>query len=149
MDWKFFVGLSCSIAAWCWSVFVWAKSQSQQRAQDDYNRKEKLYRELLVSVSAFYKGGTAVTAASFLEQVRLAWLYAPDEVVSKLYAFLSTQKAELPQVERDLGGQQTLAALVAAIRSDLFATVKRKSYLTAAEFQHLTAIDPPPPSIGR
>ncbi len=92
MDWQFFVGVVGGIGAWCWSVFVWLKSQSQQRAQDEYNRKEKLYRELLTSLSAFYKGGKPADATQFVEQTRLAWLYAPDGVVNNLYAFLNTQQ---------------------------------------------------------
>ena len=59
MDWQYFVGVVGGIGAWCWSVFVWLKSQSQQQAQDEYNRKEKLYRDLLTSLSAFYKGGNS------------------------------------------------------------------------------------------
>jgi hypothetical protein len=146
MDWKFFVGLAGSIAAFCWSVFIWAKAQSQQRAQEDYSRKEKLYRELLISLSAFYKGGTAAGAIPFLDHVRLAWLYAPDDVVDKLYAFLDTQRSEVPEVHRNAEGQRTMAVLVAAIREDLFKTVKKESRLTASDFKHLTMTNPPPAS---
>jgi len=148
MDWKFFVGLVGSVSAFCWSVFVWAKSQSQQRAQEEFTRKEKLYRELLVSVSAFYKGNTAVSSKAFLEQVRLAWLYAPDDVIAKLYRFTSTQKADLAATTQDLEGARMLAELVAAIRLDLFRTIKKQSRLTAADFQHLSALDPPRPPTG-
>ena len=136
MDWQFLVGVSGGIGAWCWTAFVWFKSQSQQRAQDEYNRKEKLYRELLTSLSAFYTGGTTAGAAQFLEQTRLAWLYAPDDVIHNLYAFLNTQKPDAPKPQKDAEGKRTMADLVAAIRTDLFDTVKKTTQLSASDFQH-------------
>lgn len=48
MDWKWFITAISGILAGLSSVFVWFKSQKQQRAQDEYTHKEKLYRELLV-----------------------------------------------------------------------------------------------------
>ena len=137
MDWQFLVGVSGGIGAWCWTAFVWLKSQSQQRVQDEYNREEKLYRELLTSLSAFYAGGTSAGAAQFLEQTRLAWLYAPDDVINNLYAFLNTQKPDVPKPQKDLEGRRTMASLVAAIRADLFDTVKKTTQLSASDFQHI------------
>ena len=136
MDWQFLAGVFGGILAWCWSVFVWFRSQSQQRAQVEYDRKEKLYRELLTDLSAFYKGGTA-DATPFLEQTRLAWLYAPDDVINNLYAFLNTQKPDVPKARKDSEGRRTMAKLVAAIRTDLFDTVKKTTQLSASDFQHL------------
>ncbi len=138
MDWQFFVGVVGGIGAWCWSVFVWLNSQSQQRAQDEYNRKEKLYRELLTSLSAFYKGGKPADATQFVETTRLAWLYAPDDVVNNLYAFLNTQKGDVPPQQKDSEGRRTGAQLVVTIRKDLFDTVKKTTQLSASDFQHLT-----------
>ena len=137
MDWQFLVGVSGGIGAWCWSAFVWLRSQSQQRAQDEYNRKEKLYRELLTSLPAFYKGGTPADATQFVEQTRLAWLYAPDDVINNLYAFLNTQKPDVPKPRKDSEGRRTMANLVSAIRTDLFDTVKKTTQLSASDFQHL------------
>ena len=95
---------------------------------------EKLYRELLTSLSAFYAGGTSAGAAQFLEQTRLAWLYAPDDVINNLYAFLNTQKPDVPKPQKDLEGRRTMASLVAAIRADLFDTVKKTTQLSAIRF---------------
>ena len=138
MDWQFLAGVFGGILAWCWSVFAWFRSQSQQRAQDEYNRKEKLYRDLLTSLSAFYKGGKPADVTQFVEQTRLAWLYAPDDVVNNLYAFLNTQKGDVPPEQKHLEGRRTMAQLVAAIRKDLFDTVKKTTQLSASDFQHLT-----------
>jgi hypothetical protein len=137
MDWKFFLGVIGAVGAWLWSVYTWRKNQDVQRAQNEYQRKEQLYREMLKSMIVFYKGANPmVGTGSFLEQYRLAWLYAPDEVIRAIEAFLGTQKSEIPADQKSQLGQKALAVLVASKRSDLFATAKLPTTLTAADFGH-------------
>jgi len=131
-----------------WSVFTWYRSQTAQRNQSEYNRKEGLYRDLLRTVTVFYKGGPSTGVAPFLEQYRLSWLYAPDDVVSILNSLAESSKidpAEARMTEeqrqlrrdgRDKAGTQSIALLVAAIRRDLFETAGKKTELTANEFGH-------------
>jgi len=148
VDWKYLVGILGASAAWMWSVFTWYRSQVAQRTQSEYNRKEVLYRELIRTLTAFYKGGPQTGVAPFLEQYRLSWLYAPDDVVSILNSLaqsLSIDPAELHMTEeqkqqvrdeRDKRGAQSIALLVAAIRKDLFKTAGKNTGLTATEFGH-------------
>lgn len=108
-----------------------------QRTQNDYQRKEQLYRELLKSMAIFYKGaGQSPGAGSFLEQYRLAWLYAPDDVIRAIEGFLVTQKPDIPADQKDRLGQKALAELVSSVRKDLFVTAKLPTTLTAADFGH-------------
>ena len=137
MDWKFLLGLIGPIGAFLWSVYTWRTNQDAQRAQNEYQRKEQLYRELLRSVTVFYKGTSPPQdTGPFLEQYRLSWLYAPDDVVRALETFLRTQKQETPATQRDEMGQKALSELVAAIRNDLFGTVRIRTKLSASDFGH-------------
>lgn len=94
VDWKYLVGVLGALAAWIWSVYTWHKAQEAQRDQNEYSRKEGLYRELMRTLSAFYKGGPATGTAPFLEQYRLSWLYAPDDVIQVLKDFVESQKVD-------------------------------------------------------
>ena len=122
--------------------------QTAQRNQSEYNRKEGLYRDLLRTLTVFYKGGPSTGVAPFLEQYRLSWLYAPDDVVSILNSLAESSKIDpaegrmteeqrqLRRDGRDKAGTQSIALLVAAIRRDLFETAGKKTELTANEFGH-------------
>jgi hypothetical protein len=137
MDWKFLLGVIGAVGAWAWSVYTWRRNQDAQRAQNEYQRKEQLYREMLKSMAVFYKGVTQSAGASqFIEQYRLAWLYAPDEAIRAIDAFLATQKPDVPADQKDKLGQRALAELALSARNDLFATAKLRTTLTAADFGH-------------
>ena len=137
MDWKFFIGVIGAVGAWLWSVYTWRKNQDVQRAQNEYQRKEQLYRELLKCMVVFYKrDGQSAGAGSFLEQYRLAWLYAPDEVIRAIEAFLITQKPDIPADQKSELGQRALAELVSSVRKDLFATAKLPTMLSSMDFGH-------------
>jgi hypothetical protein len=149
VDWKYIVGILGALAAWIWSVFTWFRSQAAQRAQSEFNRKEGLYRELLRTVTVFYKGGPTTGVAPFLDQYRLAWLYAPDDVVKILTSLAESLKIDLEaeiqmtqeqqrqrHEDRNKGGAQAIALLVAAIRKDLFETAGKKTALAASDFGH-------------
>lgn len=137
------------------AVIAWLANQWRQRAREDYLRKERLYRDLLDAVQGFYQnpGGSVLFSAAFtltglqtsgkqkfLDQVRLAWLYSPDEVILSAYAFLDTvhtdrqPPATAPEKELALGN------VVAAIRRDLFRPrfyFFQRTKLTGAEYRHL------------
>lgn len=149
MDWKYLLGIVGALVAWMWSVYTWHRAQAPQRAQSEYNRKEALYRELLRTMTVFYKGGPGITGmAAFTEQYRLSWLYAPDEVIRILNtltesltidpaeATMNAEQTKQKKEDRDKSGAKQIALLVAAIRSDLFATSGRETELTDLEVRH-------------
>jgi hypothetical protein len=144
MDWKFLLGAVGAIGAWLWSVSTWSESQKLQRAQTEYLRKEQLYRELLKSMVGFYDRQAQPTGAtgvsSFLELSRLAWMYAPDDVVRAIEEFLKTQMGSEPSAPASpkvREGELALAKVVLALRSDLLATAKRPvTQLLPGDFGH-------------
>jgi hypothetical protein len=148
VDWKYVLSIFGASAVWICSVYTWYRSQAAERKQREYNRKEGLYRELLRTLIVFYKGGPETGAGPFLEQYRLAWLYAPDNVIrilSRLAEVLKVNSSErymspdqLLQIaqSRDVGGGQILSELVAAIRKDLLESAGKRTKLAAVDFGH-------------
>jgi hypothetical protein len=99
-------------------------------------------------MTVFYKGGQQTGVGSFTEQYRLAWLYAPDDVmrilnsltesltVDPTEASMSPQERQQRAENRDRSGAKNLASLVATIRSDLFETAGKKTELTNSDVRH-------------
>lgn len=83
-----------------------------------------------------------------MEQYRLAWLYAPDNVIrilSRLAEALKVNSSEqcmsadqLLQIRqsREVEGRQILSELVAAIRQDLLESAGKQTKLAAVDFGH-------------
>jgi hypothetical protein len=72
----------------------------------------------------------------FLDELRQCWLYCPDEVIHKGYAFLKTVHTD--QVQSDEVKQKALGDFVAAIRRDLLSPiVVRSTTLTGVDFLHM------------
>ncbi len=81
--WKFALPLLGAVIAWF--INEWRK-----RLADQYQRKEANYRELVRSLRGFYvgaEGGAQNMKAEFLNQLNISWLYCPDEVIQKGYAY--------------------------------------------------------------
>lgn len=129
---KFFLPLAAGVVAW----FV---NEQRRRSWEEYQRKEERYRLLLESLGGFYVASQdRPLKQAFLEQVKLCWLYCPDEVIQKAYAFLSTVHtgASRSDAEKELA----VGALIVAIRRDLLSRkVVKRSQLKASDFKHLVA----------
>lgn len=129
--WKFATPLLGAVVAW----FV---NEWQKRLSDQHLKKEESYRQLLESLKGFYVGATdaAELRAEFLNQMNIAWLYCPDEVIKKGYAFLDTVHTDKAHTDKEK--EEAMGAFVAAIRQDLLARkLIRESSLSASEFKHL------------
>jgi len=147
-NWKYFISLVGGSLVWVWSVYAWSRSQAAERRQREYNRKEGLYRELLRTLNVFYKGGPQSGPGSFLEQYRLAWLYAPDNVIgilnrlAEILTIDSSEQCLSPDQQhqfrqrRDVDGAKVLSELVVAIRQDLLKSAGIRSKLAANDFGH-------------
>ncbi len=129
--WKFALPLSGAVVAWF-------ANEWRKRIADQYQHKEANYKELLLSLRGFYVGASNAETlrGEFLNQLNISWLYCPDEVIKKGYAFLDTvhSQKESPNEERE----QAMGDFVAAIRDDLLSRKLVKStLLTAHDFKHL------------
>lgn len=131
--WKFAIPLLGAIVAWF-------TNEWRKRVTDQYLRKEANYKELLKSLRGFYIGAANAQElkAEFLNQLNVAWLYCPDDVIQKGYAFLDTVHAK--QIHTDEKKEAAMGAFVAAIRRDILSRkLVKKTMLEAVDFKHLKA----------
>ncbi len=127
---KFFIPFAGAVIAW----FV---NEKRKRAWDEYQRKEPRYQELLRTVKGFYIAAHSEEKKSeFVEQLKLCWLYCPDEVIKKAYAFLDAVNSASQKTLEEK--QLSLGDFVVAIRKDLLSRkITRKTKLTSQDYQHL------------
>ena len=91
--WKFVVPLMGAVVAWF--LNEWRK-----RIWEQYQRKEDQYKILIRCLQGFYVGtANQQMKAKFLQQLNICWLYCPDEVIKKAYAFLDTVHAGKNQTD--------------------------------------------------
>jgi len=127
---KFFLPLAGAVIAW----FI---NEKRKRAWEEYQRKEARYQELLRTVKGFYIAAHDEQKKSeFAEELKLCWLYCPDEVIEKAYAFLDAIK---PDSQKTIGEKSlSLGDFVVALRKDLLSRkITRKTKLTSQDYQHL------------
>jgi hypothetical protein len=131
--WKFAAPLFGAIIAWF--VNEWRK-----RVWEQYQRKEESYRELLRCLKGFYVGANDANElkAEFLNQLNLCWLYCPDDIILKGYAFLNTVHVSNPST--DEVKEKAMGDLVASIRNDLLSrNLVTNTDLCGKDFKHLNA----------
>ena len=122
----------------------WLFNEHVARQEKERLRKEERYKSLLASIKGFYQGAENSLAAylknEFIKQLELCWLYCPDTVIKKGYAFLEAVQTgdQYTNTEKE----RALGEFVAAIRKDLRG--KRfwwgdKTRLNWADFRILTS----------
>lgn len=78
--------------------------------------------------------------ADFLEELNRCWLYCPDDVITKGYAFL--EKVSVGKKYSDDEKELALGEFVVALRKDLMPkryAVFSRTCFAAKDFQHLRA----------
>lgn len=121
------------------SVFLWLLNKSQERKHEEYLRKEKRYDTLIKKLSGFYVGSESKQQKDdFIKEGNLCWLYCPDEVIQKIYNFLS--KVKVGEDYKDEEKEVAVGDLMLAIRKDLISRkIVKKTNLKAKDFQNLSA----------
>lgn len=130
---KFFIPLAGAVIAW----FV---NEYRKQKSDEYHRKEARYLELLRALKGFYVSAFSDVNDSvqlkrqFLDQLDQCWLYCPDDVIKKGYAFIATVHTD--KISSDSDKEQALGEFVVAIRNDLLSHgFMRNSALKAEDFK--------------
>ena len=121
------------------AIAAWYFNERSKRIQQEYERKEESYKELLRTLRGFYVAGHDTQLKSeFLHQVNLCWLYAPDEVIKKAYNFLSLVHTGVTATNDKK--ELAVGELVTEIRKDLISrNIVSKSKLKPEDFKHLVA----------
>jgi hypothetical protein len=131
---KFFLPLLGAAFAWYWN-------ERQKRATDEYVRKEKRYEALIETLRGFYEGTSekpegSELRAGFLTELNKAWLYCPDSVIKKAYAFLATIETSAKTADGDR--RIALGELMIEIRTDLLSRrLLKRTRLGASDFKHI------------
>ena len=105
-------------------IIAWLANESRKRAWEEYKRKEEKYLNLISALKGFYISAEPENAKilkqRFLDQLDTCWLYCPDDVIKKGYAFLSTVHTDAKHKGLDLEKEKALGEFILAIRKDLF-----------------------------
>ena len=72
-------------------IFAWWLNERSKLKWEKHIRKEDSYRGFLESIHGFYvTSQDEKQKEKFLQELRLAWLYCPDDVIKAGNAFLGT-----------------------------------------------------------
>ena len=135
--WKIAIPVTVPLLA---AVFAWYMAETGKLQWEQYKRKEESYKQLLVSSPGFYVSTfDAKLRDTFLKQLNICWLYAPDEVIQKAYEFLDTVSIGVKKSSEEK--KLAYGAFVVAIRKDLLSRdIVDSTDLKPSDFKHLKPI---------
>jgi hypothetical protein len=119
------------------SIIAWFTNEYRKRVWEQYKRKERKYLNLISSLKGFYIStepeNAKILKQRFIDQLDMCWLYCPDDVIKKGYAFLSTVHIDAGNEISESKKELALGDFILAIRADLFGRrflfIKRTSLL--------------------
>ncbi len=130
---KFFIPLAGAVLAW----FI---NEYRKQKAEEYLRKEARYLELLKALKGFYVSASSDIESSmllkrqFIDQLEQCWLYCPNGVIKKGYAFLELVKLKTPKEENEK--EIALGEFIIEIRKDLLSHgFRRGSKLNSKDFK--------------
>ena len=125
------------------AVLAWVANEWRKRGWEEYQRKEDRYQELIKSLKGFYLTSWSPEESKahknhFIDQLNLCWMYCPDDVIRKAYAFIDS--VHTGQASTDEKKEKALGELMLAIRKDLIdRKVLSKTTLKHEDFRVLTS----------
>jgi len=141
MDWIDVLPVAIPFAL---AVVLWFLQDRSKFNWEQHKRKEERYVKMFNSLSGFYANADPDKARAkkvkFVDQLRLAWLYCPDEVIRKSNAFLDTIKAGNPKPKEKQ--EEALGEFVLEARKDLMGKGwlwRKKTKLAPDEFKTWTS----------
>jgi hypothetical protein len=125
------------------AVLTYGLNERSKRAHEDDSRREDKYWYLISSIRGFYSRSLdRELQKRFILQVSSCWMYCPDEVVRKVYAFIDAVIADGDS--SDCHKEQAEGELMATIREDSYGRrFRKKSRLTAPDFRSLWGLERP------
>jgi hypothetical protein len=123
------------------AIVAWYFNERSKVRSEQLQRKEERYRELLRCLKGFYVGSQdAALKREFIDQSKLCWLYAPDDVVRKVNAFFRAIHTERVPPATDEEKERALAELVLAIRKDMLRRkIIRRTRLSPLDWKSFNA----------
>ena len=122
-DWLKIIPLASVIVPLTSAIFVWWLNERSKLKWEKHIRKEKRYRGFLESIHGFYvTSQDEEEKEKFLQELRLAWLYCPDDVIKAGNDFLGT--VATGGQSSDEVKERALAEFDIALRRDLYGKTK-------------------------
>lgn len=121
------------------AIAAWYFNERSKRVWEEYIRKENNYKQLLIALKGFFVATQSKQLRDeFLQQVDLCWLYCPDEVIQKAYAFLDSVHTE--STSGTEVSEKAMGDLIAAVRADMLTRkVVRHTSLRGANFRRFAS----------
>jgi len=124
------------------AVITWFFNEHRKQKIEEYQKKEEKYQALIRALRGFYisvdKEHSRELKQVFLDQLDQCWLYCPDEVIEKGYAFLMTVHTGVIKIDEEK--EKALGEFILSIRKDLFShRFFKKTKLTSKDFKILSA----------
>ena len=119
------------------AIGVWYFSERAKLVWEQHKRKEESYKNLISCSRGFYANSNDKDLQDeFIHQVSLSWLYAPDDVIRKAYAFLEGVHVGSTKTENER--RDLLRAFVHDVRKDILSRRPlTETSLTEKDFRHL------------
>lgn len=125
------------------AVVAWFANERRKRMWEEYKRKEDRYQELIMSLKGFYLSSWTPEESKehknhFIDQLNLCWMYCPDDVIKKAYAFIDT--VHTGKKSTDQIKEKALGEFILSIRKDLISRrILSGTSLKPEDFRNLTS----------
>lgn len=131
---KIILPLAAIFVPFAGGLILWALNQRSKLLWEIRLKKEERYKAFLDTIHGFYVSSQDQEAKNrFLREMRLAWLYCPDDIIRSGHAFLDT--IATGQVSSDKAKEHALAEFELSLRRDILG----KTTLTIKDHRILTS----------
>ena len=132
-EWQIVIGMAPFLAA----ITAWYLNEAFKRRHEMRKNKEERYFAFLESAGALYSPYEHKELKDkFFRELRLAWLYCPDEIIKKCNTFLAFgKKGSNASPEENEKFEESMFDFILALRKDIYSS-KTKLTIDDYEFWH-------------
>ena len=114
--WQIIIGMTPFVAV----ILTWGLNEWNKRREERRKNKEERYTTFLATSNGFYTSteNTSLLKNEFIKELRLAWLYCPDDVIKKGNAFIQTVQTGRPH--SDFEKERAFFEFVIVLRKEIY-----------------------------
>lgn len=113
------------------AIIAWRLNEKSKRLHEEFIRKEKRYRNLLNALEGFgsKSENKQELREKFLKELKLAWLYCPDEIIHSIHKFLERTTND---------GSLAVKKIIFSMRKDLLSRkIVKRTRLKADDYKFI------------